>query len=62
MHSHPSANTRPSAEDKRFTAILFETLSSMGIALLDNIIVSQKGFYSFYADGEITKLHGRSIV
>jgi DNA repair protein RadC len=46
-HNHPSGNTKPSAEDIEITNRLKEAGELMGIQLLDHIIISKNGYYSF---------------
>ncbi len=52
-HNHPSGNTDPSPEDKEVTEILKKAGKILGIELLDHIIFSEKGFYSFLEKGEL---------
>ncbi len=46
-HNHPSGQLRPSQEDKLVTQRLKEVSKIVGIELLDHVIVSKEGFYSF---------------
>ena len=48
VHNHPSGDTTPSKLDMEFTSHLFEIGNIVGIPLLDHIIVSNEGYYSFY--------------
>lgn len=50
VHNHPSGNPRPSGADSKYTAKLHEAAGSLGIALLDHVIVSDGAFYSFADD------------
>lgn len=50
VHNHPSGNPRPSTADSKYTARLHEAAGSLGIALLDHVIVSDSAFYSFADD------------
>lgn len=47
VHNHVSESFLPSHEDDVFTAHLYMELSRHGIALLDHLIVSPKGVYSY---------------
>jgi DNA repair protein RadC len=47
IHNHPSGNLTPSDEDKKLTKKLKEATSSLDIHLLDHLIISNKGYYSF---------------
>lgn len=53
MHNHPSGNTRPSASDDETTRVLAETGNIMGIKLLDHLVVSKDGYYSYVEEGRL---------
>ena len=46
-HNHPSGSLAPSPEDHAVTEKLIEAGKILGIPLLDHIIFSSRGFYSF---------------
>lgn len=46
-HNHPSGNLQPSDADVSITRRLKESASLMDIALLDHIIVTGRGYFSF---------------
>ena len=48
VHNHPSGCVRPSVEDMEFTDSVKHALASLDIRLLDHIIVSRSGIYSFF--------------
>lgn len=50
-HNHPSGIAQPSSDDISVTKRLVEAGELLGIKVLDHIIVSRKGFYSFARDG-----------
>ena len=52
-HNHPSGNLDPSKEDRDITYRLKDAGELLGIEVLDHIIVSIKGYYSFLEEGEI---------
>ena len=52
-HNHPSGNTEPSQEDRDVTKMLRQAGKVLGIELLDHIIFSQKGYYSFAENNEL---------
>ena len=54
-HNHPSANTAPSAEDKKFTQELCDAGKLMEVEVLDHIIIGGNQYYSFSDDGLICK-------
>lgn len=47
VHNHPSGNPAPSAEDRRVTAESRRALDTLGIKMLDHVIVGREGVYSF---------------
>jgi len=51
MHNHPSGNPKPSPEDFNATHILKFRLKVLGIEILDSIIVSTNGYFSFKDEG-----------
>lgn len=53
VHNHPSGNTTPSREDKRFTQALNEACEAMEIKLVDHIIIGDDKFFSFAEAGVI---------
>lgn len=50
-HNHPSGDTTPSAADEVLTRRVREALALLEITVLDHIIVSDSGTYSFAAHG-----------
>ncbi|MCK8601360.1 RadC family protein [Desulfoferrobacter suflitae] len=50
-HNHPSSDLTPSKEDILLTRQLKEAGETLGITVLDHIIFSQKGHYSFLENG-----------
>ena len=50
-HNHPSGDLTPSKEDISLTRQLKEAGETLGIAVLDHIIFSRKGHYSFLEYG-----------
>lgn len=52
-HNHPSGNLKPSPADVRLTAKIADSAKMMGIKLLDHIIVSSNGYYSFADEGRL---------
>jgi DNA repair protein RadC len=58
-HNHPSGDTEPSSEDKRLTKKLRAAGESLGIQLVDHIIVGAGQYHSFRAsEGWEIKLNG----
>ena len=52
-HYHPSGNVEPSAEDRDVTARLKAAGETLGVRLLDHIIFSARGYYSFLEKEEV---------
>ncbi len=52
-HNHPSGNNQPSAADVQLTKNISEGGKVLEITVLDHIIVTQHGFYSFADEGLI---------
>ena len=50
-HNHPSGRLDPSAEDRDITDRLRQASEVLGIALLDHVIISKDGYYSFVEHG-----------
>ena len=50
-HNHPSGNLRPSRADEELTKKIKEAAGYFDIKIIDHIIVSEVGFYSFADDG-----------
>lgn len=50
-HNHPSGNLRPSQADMTITQKLKQAASTMEIRLLDHLIISHRGYYSFHEEG-----------
>ncbi|WP_297337076.1 JAB domain-containing protein [Algoriphagus sp.] len=50
-HNHPSGNLWPSKQDKRLTKRLVEIGKALDLPILDHVIVTPEGYYSF-ADEE----------
>lgn len=53
IHNHPSGNLQPSRADKILTDKLVQAGNVMNVNVLDHLIVSEKGYYSFADEGEI---------
>ena len=51
VHNHPSGAAEPSAADKTLTRKLKDAAALFDIKLLDHIIISSEGNFSFLRDG-----------
>lgn len=52
-HNHPSGNLQPSRADEQLTQKIREAAQYFDIKLLDHIIVSEEGYYSFADEGKL---------
>ena len=52
-HNHPSGNLKPSRADEELTQKIKQAASFFDIRVLDHIIVSDEGYYSFADEGLI---------
>ena len=50
-HNHPSGNLKPSQQDIRITTKLVEAGKTLEINVLDHLIISNKGYFSFKDEG-----------
>lgn len=50
-HNHPSGNTKPSEQDIQITKKLKEAGKLLEIPVLDHVIISETGYYSFADEG-----------
>ncbi|MDA2637440.1 JAB domain-containing protein [Bacillus cereus] len=53
FHNHPSNSPFPSDADYELTKQLLESGSILGIPLLDHVIVTEKGHYSFKVNSDL---------
>lgn len=51
IHNHPSGNLQPSEQDKTITKKLREASKLLDLLLLDHLIISKEGYYSFADNG-----------
>lgn len=52
-HNHPSGQLIPSEQDKQVTIQIAKAGKLLGIPLVDHVIVSRRGYYSFQESGEL---------
>lgn len=52
-HNHPSGSLKPSQADTRSTHKLFRAAGLLEMQLIDHVIVSDQGWYSFADDGKL---------
>ncbi|MBF0805275.1 MULTISPECIES: DNA repair protein RadC [unclassified Streptococcus] len=47
VHNHPSGSLRPSPNDDHVTQVLSEAAGTLGIQLLDHLIITQESYFSY---------------
>lgn len=52
-HNHPSGNLKPSKADEELTTKIKQAALLLDIVVLDHIIVSEEGYYSFADNGKL---------
>ena len=52
-HNHPSGNLRPSKQDIQITEHMQEVLEMIDVKLLEHIIITKDGYFSFLQEGLI---------
>lgn len=52
-HTHPSGALEPSREDRDATSRISQAGKLLGIEVLDHIIISDRGYYSFREQGDV---------
>ena len=50
-HNHPSGNLKPSEADIQLTQKIKESANTMDISVLDHLIITKDGYYSFADEG-----------
>lgn len=53
FHNHPSGNLTPSMQDENLTKRIFEAAKLLDLRVLDHLIISDNGYYSFNDHGRM---------
>lgn len=53
VHNHPSGNLKPSIQDDQLTRRLKDAAKLLDIMVLDHLIVSSEGYYSYNDEGRL---------
>lgn len=53
VHNHPTCNAEPSEQDIKITQRLVEVGKIVGIEVIDHIIISRNGYFSFQVEGKL---------
>ena len=52
-HNHPSGDPKPSEDDLELTKRLAEAGKTMGVELMDHVIISKNSYFSFKEEGTL---------
>lgn len=50
VHNHPSGDSTPSKQDIEFTKIVYEAGQTLGIELLDHLVIGNKNYTSIFSE------------
>ena len=53
IHNHPSGNAHPSTDDRQLTQLVHKAAQTMNIRVIDHVIITDEGYYSFADEGMI---------
>ncbi len=53
-HNHPSTNLQPSQADIELTKKLYQAGKQLDLPLLDHLIITEQGYYSFADEGQMS--------
>ncbi|MBJ6745332.1 DNA repair protein RadC [Streptococcus sp. 121] len=56
VHNHPSGSLKPSPNDDRVTKIVSEAAATLGIHLLDHLIVTQDSYFSYREEDRLARI------
>jgi DNA repair protein RadC len=56
VHNHPSGNPEPSIQDIEITKRLVEVGKIVGIEVVDHVIISRSGYFSFQIEGQLNSI------
>lgn len=59
VHNHPSGLLRPSSADRFMAAELVRLGRELKVPVIDNVIITEEGYYSFAEQGEMEELPGK---
>lgn len=51
VHNHPSGNLKPSQSDEDITKTIKDALKLIDVQLMDHLIITENGYYSFSDEG-----------
>jgi hypothetical protein len=61
-HNHPSGTMAPSEQDKELTRNITQALKTVKIILLDHVIFTNEGYYSFADEGTLNGLNSTAMI
>ena len=56
IHNHPGQDKEPSEQDIMATMHIQKALSAVGVSLIDHIIATKYGYYSFHENGMLKEV------
>lgn len=56
VHNHPSANLKPSPEDKDITDRMYQAGLFLDLPLIDHLIIDEEKYYSFNESGLLARI------
>ena len=57
VHNHPSGDPGPSREDREVTERLYKVMHTLGIRMLDHIIIGEDDHFSFADNGHLSVIN-----
>jgi DNA repair protein RadC len=62
IHNHPSGRLKPSPADKSITQQLMKGSEFLNLRLLDHLIISEEGYFSFMDEGIFEQLNDKATI
>jgi len=62
VHNHPSGELKPSKTDEKLTEKMMAIGRFLDVPVIDHLIISEKGFYSFEGSGLLAKIEATTNI
>jgi DNA repair protein RadC len=62
VHNHPSGELRPSSADNKITEEMMAIGKFLNLPVIDHLIISETGFYSYQDSGLYAKIESESLI
>jgi DNA repair protein RadC len=62
VHNHPSGELKPSKADEKLTEKMMAIGRFLDVPVIDHLVISEKGFYSFEASGLLAKIESTTNI